>query len=649
MERSGSSLVREEEFNPENESNWRNLEDLTKLLKRNTLRTIETAKVGHVGACCSSCELISVLYFTDILQINSDNPKDPDRDIVLLRGHLGPLRYNAFHLLGWLNEQEMDQYRRFGSRLPGHEDMNVTPGVDITPSGSLGMVLSYAVGAGLSFRNRGKENRVFCFLGDGEEQEGNVSEAARHASNLKLNNLVCIIDKNGKQLSTATSTTDANSDLKSIWSGYGWRVIEIKNGHDIREIYTSYKNAISDTSRPVCIIANTIKGNGVPGNENNYNGYHVYHASDQGETNNQIPINIPLVELNKELETKFPVVPSKKIHRRVTNKTERIIQDINIQLDDNLRLATSYDFLELYLDRLSKLNLLTNIYFLTADYPPRNFIYSNGEFKYSNFNYCNVGIREQHLFSMIHGLEQVEKDAITFVFCGDAFLYRHADQLNVLAQAKTPLTIYSVESGISAARNGPTHQSTGQPGMILTMPNTDFYEPSSGKDLFYSLNKAINNRVRPVYIRTNKNLVPRDFGEFQSASWYEITKTGGNDCVIITNGMIVPEALKAVDKLREIGITAKLINALQPNKLTGISGAIEDNKPLFVFYNGNPDVLALPVAKEMFVSKDKRPSRIISSGFTHGATGSVGELMRYLKLDGDGIFDAVKNNLIIST
>ncbi|MBI4994774.1 transketolase, partial [Candidatus Peregrinibacteria bacterium] len=154
---------------------------LRRLLFRNMLHTIHVAQTGHLGACCSSLDLMLVLYFGGILRYDSKNPRHPLRDYVLNRGHLGPLKYNIFHLLGWLNRKEISQYRQFESRLPGHEDMDITPGVDITPSGSLGMGLSYAVGAMIGFRDLKMPNRIFCFLGDAEEHEGNVYEAARHA------------------------------------------------------------------------------------------------------------------------------------------------------------------------------------------------------------------------------------------------------------------------------------------------------------------------------------------------------------------------------------------------------------------------------------------------------------------------------------
>jgi transketolase len=118
--------------------------------------------------------------------------------------------------------------------------MYKVPGVDITPSGSLGMLLSYGVGSAIESKNKGQKNNIIVFLGDGEEQEGNVSEAARHAASLGLENLICIIDKNGKQLSRPTKESDSKSDLETVWRGYGWNVEIIKDGHNINEILTVY-------------------------------------------------------------------------------------------------------------------------------------------------------------------------------------------------------------------------------------------------------------------------------------------------------------------------------------------------------------------------------------------------------------------------
>ena len=190
-------------------------------VRKSAFDTIINANSGHLGGNSSSVELLTCLYFGGILKFDLNNSQNENRDRVLIRGHEGPVRYKIFSLMGLFPESELKTYRQFGSILQGHEDMHTTPGVDITPSGSLGMILSYGVGSAISAKEKGLNYKTFVFLGDGEEQEGNVSEAARHASNLGLDNLVCILDKNNKQLSRATCESDGGVDIKKIWEGYG--------------------------------------------------------------------------------------------------------------------------------------------------------------------------------------------------------------------------------------------------------------------------------------------------------------------------------------------------------------------------------------------------------------------------------------------
>ena len=168
------------------------LEKLKKIayyVRATALETILNANNGHVGGNLSSVELLVGLYFGGNFNFDINNPKNLNRDRVLIRGHEGPLRYTIFSLLGYIKPEELNGYRQLGSRLQGHEDMFSVPGVDITPSGSLGMLLSYGVGSAVANKDRNVNARTIVFLGDGEEQEGNVSEAARHASNLELTNL----------------------------------------------------------------------------------------------------------------------------------------------------------------------------------------------------------------------------------------------------------------------------------------------------------------------------------------------------------------------------------------------------------------------------------------------------------------------------
>ena len=176
------------------------LKQISDYVRTTALGTILNANNGHVGGNLSSVELLVGLYFGGLFKFDPNNSKNENRDRVLIRGHEGPLRYTIFSLLGYINPDELKGYRQLGSRLQGHEDMFFVPGVDITPSGSLGMVLSYGVGSAIANKDKNIDSKTIVFLGDGEEQEGNISEAARHAANLNLSNLICILDKNGKQV-----------------------------------------------------------------------------------------------------------------------------------------------------------------------------------------------------------------------------------------------------------------------------------------------------------------------------------------------------------------------------------------------------------------------------------------------------------------
>lgn len=608
------------------------ISEITKVLKNNMFKTVDSAKTGHVGACCSSTELMSVLYFTDILRFDVNNPSHPNRDYVLVRGHVGPLRYNIFSLLGWLRPEEMTEYRKLGSRLCGHEDMTITPGVDITPSGSLGMLLSYAVGACIGFKQMKRQNRVFCFLGDGEEQEGNVSEAARHATNIKCTNLIVIIDANTKQLSTATKFTDGGSDLVTIWKGYGWDAFTV-DGHDLEEIYEAFEYAIEYSKRgPVCIIANTIKGNGLQGAVDHYCGYHVYHNND---------VHTPITATAKTLAILIPVSHDPQLEeiKIVVAKQDLGVYNEElplmiapIVLDSTDPQHDSYDYLIDFLIQLSKLP--RRVYVLTADYPPRPLMNSQGQLNIPNLIYMNVGVREQHLCAMAHGLRTIDKTAIILLLCGDAFMYRCSDQVNVLAQSGDNVIIYNVQAGLSGAQNGATHQSSGQSGVFVTMPGIAIYEPASRNDWLYAMNRALVE-PGPKYIRTHKSY---PMNTLQQGNFYEITENTTNnwDYIIITSGMIVHNAVSAMKTLNTKGYLGKVINIVSLKDIKGIGKLISPLVPIFFFYNGNVEILSSMVCRRL-CHENVRIGEIHERGFNLGVTGTIPDIMKHFGFDPESI------------
>jgi transketolase len=201
------------------------------------------------------------------MNIDPANPKWPDRDrFVLSKGHAAPVLYAALAEKGYFPKEELVTLRKTGSRLQGHPSMKHVPGVDMS-TGSLGQGLSAANGMALAGRLDGKGYRVYVVLGDGENQEGQVWEAAMAAAHYKLDNVVGIIDHNGLQIDGPTADVMSPEPIADKWRAFGWHVIEI-NGHDFTEIINALQKAKDVKGKPTMIVANTVKGKGVSFMEN---------------------------------------------------------------------------------------------------------------------------------------------------------------------------------------------------------------------------------------------------------------------------------------------------------------------------------------------------------------------------------------------
>lgn len=217
--------------------------------------------VGHIGGTLSVVDLLTVLYY-DIANVDPQNPKNPDRDrIVMSKGHAGPALYSVLADKGYFPMEEIKTLNQAGTNLPSHCDMNKTRGIDMT-AGSLGQGLSCAVGMALAGRIDRKDFKVFCILGDGESQEGQVWEALMYAGNMKLGNLVVFIDNNGMQIDGMTSDINAIEPLGEKSSAFALHTQRI-NGHDIEAIEKAIDTALSVKDKTSLIILDTIKGYGV--------------------------------------------------------------------------------------------------------------------------------------------------------------------------------------------------------------------------------------------------------------------------------------------------------------------------------------------------------------------------------------------------
>lgn len=236
------------------------LEQCARELRKDVIYMINKAGAGHPGGSLSATDIVAGLYFKE-MRVDPQNPKWPDRDrFVLSKGHCCPILYAALCRKGFFGREELDTLRRYHSKLQGHPDMRKTPGLDMS-SGSLGNGLSIGLGMALSARTHGQDYRVFVLMGDGEQQEGAVWEAAMIAAHHKVTNLVAIVDRNHLQLTGPTEEVIALGNLAEKYRAFGWEVAEI-NGNNMREVLEVLEKA-GKTDKPFAIIADTIKGKGV--------------------------------------------------------------------------------------------------------------------------------------------------------------------------------------------------------------------------------------------------------------------------------------------------------------------------------------------------------------------------------------------------
>lgn len=253
-----------------------NLQDKSRHIRRLIIDEITKLGVGHVGGCLSIVEALTVLYYKE-MNINPAEPKMEGRDrFVLSKGHAGPAVYAVLADKGYFDIKELDTLNRPETNLPSHCDMLRTPGIDMT-AGSLGQGISCTVGIAKASKIKKDNAYIYCIVGDGECQEGQVWEAAMAAAHFKLNNLIAFVDNNRMQIDGDTETIINISPLEDKWAAFGWYVQSI-DGHDIEAIHNAITNAKKNADKPSMIILNTVKGKGVK------------FIEDMGSKNHNMPL-----------------------------------------------------------------------------------------------------------------------------------------------------------------------------------------------------------------------------------------------------------------------------------------------------------------------------------------------------------------------
>ena len=256
------------------------LPSLTRRVREHVLRMVYGAQSGHIGGSFSAADIMAVLY-TEVLRHDPQRPDWPQRDrFIMSKGHCTPVQYAILAEMGYFPVEELSTFRKKGTRLQGHSVLGKPGGVDNT-AGSLGMGLSFGLGIQLGARLRGDAIHTYVLMGDGEQAEGQVWEAAMAAAYHKVEGLVAIIDRNKIQNDDFVANQMVSEPLAEKYRAFGWAVREGLDGHDFAQIADGLRWARDVQGQPACVIFDTVKGKGVSFMENNPGFHGAAPSADQ--------------------------------------------------------------------------------------------------------------------------------------------------------------------------------------------------------------------------------------------------------------------------------------------------------------------------------------------------------------------------------
>lgn len=265
--------------------------------RRRLLEIVYNAKAGHIGGDLSCLNILTVLYF-DLMKVDPSNPLNPDRDrFVLSKGHSVEALYVTLEAKGFVSTEVIDTLGQFGSILSGHPTIGV-PGIEVN-SGALGHGLSIGVGMALGAKKSNKDYKTYVLMGDGEQGEGSIYEAAMAANQYRLDNLVAIIDRNRLQISGCTEDIMALESISQRWIALGWDVKDM-DGDSIEDIVKVMSSIDFSNKKPHLIVANTTKGKGISYMENVAKWHHGVPSEEQYKEGIK-EINERIVKLEEEI------------------------------------------------------------------------------------------------------------------------------------------------------------------------------------------------------------------------------------------------------------------------------------------------------------------------------------------------------------
>jgi transketolase len=543
---------------------------------------IFAAGSGHPGGTLSIMDIAAALY----LRVMNHDPKEPNwpaRDRVFWSaGHKAPALYVALGRAGYFPLDDTVLLRQLGSGFEGHPNRLKVPGVEVS-SGSLGQGLGIAVGSALAAKLAGRANRVFCIMGDGEQQEGNIWEAAMAAGHYKLDNLCAIVDKNQLQIDGWVKEVMNVDPLAAKYAAFGWNVLEI-DGHDMAQILSAFHSAETTTGKPSVILATTIKGKGVSFMEN--------EVSWHGVAPNREQFARAMVDL---LTPSVPEERQAKLLQRAQENAARVSKGARESIP---RFSRDYwwntgDKMKVEMDptrmgfgrALEKAGEDPRVVTVHADISSSirisDFEAKHPERKNRVFS---VGIAEQDMMGVAAGLAREGLIPVTGTY-GVFASGRAWDQIRTtICYSNLNVKIAGAHGGVSVGADGATHQSLEEISLMSILPNMRVAVPCDSVETEKATQHCLLKIDGPCYLRFAREATPvvstaetpYQFGianvirfrgaavNFQEAFETRLsTDYAGEDedATIVACGPMVPEAMRAAWLLKEeYGLETRVLN-----------------------------------------------------------------------------------------
>jgi len=558
------------------------LKQQANLMRGYDLVALCAAGSGHAGGTLSIMDITAGLYLK-VANLDPKNPLWEDRDrIIWSTGHKAPSLYLGLAFAGACSLEDVMYLRKLSSAFQGHPHWLKFPGAEVS-SGSLGQGLSIAVGVAVAAKLNGKQHTTFCIMGDGEQQEGQIWEAAMEAAHFKLDNLVGIIDYNGLQIDGAVCEVMNIDPIEDKYRAFGWNVVRIV-GHDMEQVVEALEKGKANrgSSKPFLIVAETVKGKGVSFMEN-VAGWH-------GKAPNQEEMDRGLAELG--LAGKIPVQQllehakayQAEVEKRLDAKMPKFSRNYWWNGDARMKAAmkpTRMGFGQSLAESGDDERIVCLGLDISGSITISEFYTSKPDRKK---RWISMGIAEQSATAAAAGLAKEGKLPVLGTYATFAAA-RNLDQLRVsVCYGNFNVLIAGAHGGVSVGPDGATHQALEDLFAMCGLPNMSVVVPCDSVETKKATDYLLLKHAGPKYIRFAREATPivtsegtpwvfgkanviryrreaEQFAEAFETTLAENCRDEGEDLTIIACGPMVPEAMRAAYILkREFGYETRIVN-----------------------------------------------------------------------------------------